>query len=130
MSDPEALPTKPASPDRLSTALDYATSHPEPESPDQVVTRAKAYALFLTGDWQKVGVVQAAVVERGQGYSTAPNVVFDPPGATAEATVVNGEVDSITMKKPGLYDTVPAVTIEGGGGSGATAVATLAVPVS
>ena len=36
----------------------------------------------------------------------------------------------LTPTKPGMYDTVPTVTIEGGGGSGATAVATLANPVT
>jgi hypothetical protein len=112
--------------DHLSIALWYAeTKHPQ-ETPDQVVTRAKAYALFLSGAWQKTGVVQVAVVDGGVNYATVPNVVFDPPGAEAVATLTNGTVTSIAEKKPGLYETVPTVALEGGGGTGATAVATLA----
>ena len=121
MSDAPAPAT-----DNLSVALRYAeTNHPG-ETPDQVVTRAKAYELFLDGDWKKVGVVQVAVVDGGVNYASVPNVVFEPAGAEAVATLTNGVVTSIAVKKPGKYDVAPTVTFEGGGGTGATAVATLA----
>ena len=123
----EVAPATPAITDNLSAALWYAeTKHPG-ETPDQVVTRAKAYALFLAGAWQKVGVVYVAVTAGGVNYSAVPDVVFNPPGAEAVATVTNGVVTSIAVKKPGTYTTTtPTVTIEGAGGTGATAVATLA----
>jgi starch-binding outer membrane protein, SusD/RagB family len=116
----------PLATDNLSVALRYAeTNHPG-ETPDQVVTRAKAYALFLGGNWMKVGVVQVAVVDGGVNYASVPNVVFEPAGAEAVATLTNGIVTSVAVKKAGAYDTAPTVTFEGGGGTGATAVATLA----
>jgi starch-binding outer membrane protein, SusD/RagB family len=118
--------TPPAPTDNLSVALRYAeTNHPG-ETPDQVVTRAKAYALFLSGDWMKAGVVHVAVVDGGVNYASVPNVVFDPPGAEAVATLTNGIVVSVAVKKAGMYEVAPTVTFEGGGGTGATAVATLA----
>ena len=125
MSDAPA----PLATDNLSVALRYAeTNHPG-ETPDQVVTRAKAYALFLKGDWQKVGVVHVAVTAGGVNYASVPNVVFNGgggSGAEAVATLTGGVVTSIAVTKPGVYETVPTVTIEQGGGTGATAVATLA----
>lgn len=127
MSDQPAVPATPAvATDNLSIALWYAeTKHPN-ETPDQVVTRAKAYALFLEGSWQKLGVTSVAVTNGGVNYASVPNVVFEPAGAEAVATLANGIVTSVAVKKPGKYETVPAVTFEGGGGTGATAVATLA----
>ena len=116
----------PRATDSLSVALQYAeTNHPL-ETADQVVARAKAYALFLKGDWQKTGVVQVAVLDGGNGYASVPNVVFSDGAAEAVATVTNGSVTSIAVKKAGVYEIAPTVTIEAGGGTGATAVATLA----
>ncbi len=78
------------------------------------------------------------VTSEGSGY-THPLVAFNPPGATAIATVGNagvtatahatlgsggtaGEVIGIAVDGGGQdYGTAPAVTITGGGGSGATA---------
>jgi len=131
---PPLKPTTPVAPsivaDRLETALEYAVQMQHSETPDQVITRATAYAMFLTGNWQKVGVVQIVVVDGGQGYSTAPTVQFSDGSAVAVATVTNGVVSSIAVKKPGVYTVPPTITIVGGGGSGATAVATLAEPVT
>jgi hypothetical protein len=131
---PSLKPATPVAPaivaDRLETALEYAVQMQHGETADQVVTRAKAYALFLTGDWQKVGIVAIAVVTGGSGYSTAPTVQFSDGSATATATVTNGAVTSIAVKNPGVYTTAPTITIVGGNGTGATAVATLAEPVA
>lgn len=125
MADP-IEPATPAIGDNLSVALWYAENKHSGETPDQVVTRAKAYALFLAGGWQKLGVTSVAVTNGGLNYTTVPNVMFDPPGAEAVATLTNGVVTSVAVKNPGKYEAVPVVTFEGGGGTGATAVATLA----
>jgi hypothetical protein len=128
---PVIPPVKPVAPSaRLETALEYAVQMQHTETPDQVVTRAISYAQFLTGNWEKFGIVQITVVDGGQGYSTAPTVVFSDGSAQAAATVTNGVVTSIAVKKPGVYAVPPTITITGGGGSGASAVATLAEPVT
>lgn len=67
----------------------------------------------------------------GSGYTSAPSVVFAGPGTGAAATAVvnpsNGQVSSIAITNGGTgYTTAPTVTITGGGGSGATATATVA----
>lgn len=99
---------------------------------DEVVTRAKKYALFLQGAWQRVGVTVIAVTAPGENYSSAPTVELTSPtgsGAEAVATVTNGKLASIAVTKSGVgYAEPPTVTFTGGGGTGAAAVATLAEP--
>jgi predicted outer membrane repeat protein len=79
-------------------------------------------------------VLSIAVTNGGAFYTSAPTVTITPvfgssgAGATATATInaVTGQVTSITVTAPGLYYIVPPiVTITGGGGNGATAVATI-----
>ena len=79
------------------------------------------------------------ITSGGSGYTSSDTVIVtitDPAAtaqATAEAYTINsgdnlsvGVVDSITVDTPGnSYTTAPDVTITGGGGSGASAVATL-----
>ena len=83
-------------------------------------------------------VMAPVITRQGSGY-TSPVVTFNPAGATATATVSNagvqavahavltaGEVSAINVDNAGQdYAAAPAVTITGGGGTGATAHAVL-----
>lgn len=89
--------------------------------------------------WAK-GVKTITVTNGGSGYSsTAPPdvVISNGQGQNAEATATvdnTGKVTAITLKRDptgvdfylhGIYSTPPTITIQGGGGSGATAEATI-----
>lgn len=71
------------------------------------------------------------VTNGGSGYTSVPVVTIADPvtgtTATATATLTGGVVTSITVTEAGSgYTSAPIVTITSGGGSGATATATLA----
>ena len=89
-------------------------------------------------------LTSVALTAGGTGYTSAPAVVFDNAGtngsgATATATVLDGIVTGVTLVTSGSgYTSLPvvsffgggsyvdtAVSITGGGGTGATATATL-----
>ena len=77
-------------------------------------------------------VVNATVTTKGSSYDTVPSVVFSAPKssygvqAQGSAVISGGNVVAITVTNPGLgYTSAPTITISGGGGSGAAAVATL-----
>ena len=72
-------------------------------------------------------VTGLTLTDGGSGYASTPTVAItgDGTGATATATLVQG-VTSISVVNPGAgYATAPTVSITGGGGSGATATATV-----
>jgi hypothetical protein len=71
------------------------------------------------------GVEQILITDPGFGYTRAPTVTItgDGFGATAEATVVNGKIQSIQITNRGVNYTQAIVTISGGGGAGASATA-------
>lgn len=77
------------------------------------------------------GVASAAVTAGGSGYTSAPTVTFaDPPNggvrAKGTASITTGAVTGITITDPGSgYLTAPAISFSGGGGTGASATATL-----
>ena len=94
----------------------------------------------LTGN----NVTSLSITAGGSGYTSAPTVVFDNTGtggsnATATATVTNGVITGLTIGNQGSgYTSAPTITffgggsyvdttvsITGGGGTGATATATL-----
>lgn len=81
--------------------------------------------------YQSQGVSTITVSNSGSGYTSNPLVAVDPPPsgttALAQATINDaGEVIFITVTDSGSgYVATPAVTVTGGGGSGATAVAVL-----
>lgn len=82
----------------------------------------------FTGD-RPAGVSAVTVTAGGSGYTVAPTVVFtgDGTGAEATATVADGVVTDITVTKGGYgYTVAPTVTLTGGGGTGATATASIA----
>ena len=73
-----------------------------------------------------------AVTDGGSGYSLTPTVTVAAPTGpsgetcTAYATLSGGSVSSITIISSGnQYTSAPDVTISGGGGSGATATASV-----
>lgn len=82
------------------------------------------------------GVLAIAVGSGGSGYTSAPTVTIAAPSdlsvvhggvqATAYATLSGDAVASVTVVNPGLgYSSAPSVTFSGGGGSGASATASL-----
>jgi len=82
------------------------------------------------------GVTGIIVANAGSGYTSAPTVAITGgggTGATATATVTDGEITGFTVTSPGEgYETAPTVTLSGGGGSGGAgtaAIADLANPV-
>jgi len=77
-----------------------------------------------------VGII--AVTNGGSGYSNVPTVTISAPNdtngtqANAVATVLSGVVQTVSLNDGGsgyYANSVPTVTIAGGGGSGATAIA-------
>jgi hypothetical protein len=73
-------------------------------------------------------VQKIKVTAGGSNYTSSPTVTIDAPSvdfgitATAVAVIENGRVDSIDIISSGRgYESVPTITIAGGGGSGATA---------
>jgi len=73
-------------------------------------------------------VQKIKVTAGGSNYTSSPTVTIDAPSvdfgiaATAVAVIKNDKVDSIDIISSGRgYESVPTITIAGGGGSGATA---------
>ena len=73
------------------------------------------------------GITEIQVANPGSGYTTIPTVTItgDGTGATATARVVNGRVESITVTNRGFDYSRALVTISGGNGFGASALAVL-----
>jgi hypothetical protein len=69
-----------------------------------------------------------AILNPGYGFTSTPTItiVGDGVGATAEATVINGQITKITVTNTGLNYTQALVQITGGGGNLASAIAVLA----
>lgn len=75
-------------------------------------------------------VTSVTVTNGGTGYTSAPTVVFTSSTgvtvATATATVTDGAVTSVSVTNGGQgYTTAPVVSFVGGGGSDATATASV-----
>jgi hypothetical protein len=73
------------------------------------------------------GISEIRVSNPGIGYTSVPTVTItgDGVGATATARVVNGRIESITVTNRGVDYTRAIITITGGGGFSASAVAVL-----
>lgn len=73
------------------------------------------------------GVESIAIENPGVNYTSVPNINIrgDGIGATARAKIVNGRVSSIEVTNRGTNYTRAIISIEGGGGSEATAAAIL-----
>ncbi len=78
----------------------------------------------------------AIIVSGGSGYTSAPNVAVGAPAATgvqavATAGFANGKVTGVQFTNRGTkydYYNPPKLTITGGGGSGAEAIAVVESP--
>lgn len=105
-------------------------------------TATTSQRLNWTSDWKRVDTINTrntfvssfSVTTGGSGYGTPPTVVVSAPdvggGATAAGTAVltGGVVTSITVSNNGLgYLNPPTIALTGGGGTGATATANLAL---
>lgn len=77
------------------------------------------------------GISSIIITDPGTGYTTTPTVTItgDGTGATAEARVVNGKVESITIINRGINYSKAVVNITGGGGNSAKAVAIISSQV-
>ena len=73
------------------------------------------------------GISEIQVVNPGSGYITAPTITINGDGsnATAEATIVNGRIQKITITNRGIEYTRATVTISSGDGYGAEALAVI-----
>lgn len=82
------------------------------------------YARLGDPSWMVGGF---SVTAAGSGYTKAPDVKIEGDGSGASAIAVlddKGGLSQIVLLKPGTgYTTTPTVTLSGGEGSGATAVA-------
>jgi FtsP/CotA-like multicopper oxidase with cupredoxin domain len=120
---PEALP-----PAALTSALAAAYSATlEPPIVSGVTSRIQDNAIPFTPQ----PLASIAVTAGGSRYTSAPLVKFlgglPGSGASATATVSGGKVTAITLDNPGSgYSYPPTVQLLGGGGVGATAVASVA----
>lgn len=90
----------------------------------QIAAEGQCVRLLLSG-----GTITAiAVTSGGAGYTSAPDVEIEATGyqAFATALVSAGAVYAVTVDEGGWgYLTAPTITFDGGGGSGASATATV-----
>lgn len=101
--------------------------------------RRRAYGMLLRGQTVK----SVTMTNAGSGYTSAPTVTFSGGGGATQASGVavrnaNGTITGITvslltddytdmptLQGGSFYSSAPTITLSGGGGSGATAVANL-----
>jgi hypothetical protein len=84
-------------------------------------------ALFEEAPQSYTGVSEIQITNPGSGYVVAPTITIsgDGSGATAEAVIVNGRIQSINMINRGTDYTRAIITITGGSGYGSEAVAVI-----
>ena len=84
-------------------------------------------ALFEEAPQSYTGVSEIQITNPGSGYVIAPTITIsgDGAGATAEAIIVNGRIQTINMTNRGTDYTRAIITITGGSGYGAEAVAVI-----
>lgn len=106
---------------------------PPPEGSNQIVVTATGYAVM---ELDAVGSTTFAVgsiviTNPGSGYTSAPSISIDPPPtggvqAAATAQITTSSISYFNVVSSGAgYASAPQVTITGGGGSGATASASI-----
>jgi len=90
-------------------------------------TGTPRYALFEEAPQSYTGVSEVQITNPGSGYIIAPTITIsgDGTGATAEAIIVNGRIQSINMTNRGTDYTRAIITITSGSGYGAEAVAVI-----
>ena len=88
-------------------------------------TGVERTAQFDEAPQSYTGISEIQVVNPGSGYTSAPTVTINGDGnnATAEAVIVNGRIQKILVTTRGIEYTRATVTISGGNGFGAEALA-------
>jgi hypothetical protein len=84
-------------------------------------------ALFEETPQSYTGISSIQITNAGSGFTSTPTVTIngDGTGATAEAVIVNGKIQTIKITNRGTDYTRATVTISGGEGYGAEAVAVI-----
>ena len=98
-----------------------------------IIDPAKGYFTWDATNLVFVGSVGSiGIVSKGSSYTSAPAVIISAPNqtggiqATAIATISANAVSSVTLLEAGSgYTSPPTITFNGGGGSGANAVASI-----
>ena len=82
-------------------------------------------AVFDEAPQSYTGISEIQITNPGTGYTTAPTITINGDGvnATAEAIIVNGQIQTIKITNRGIDYTRATVTISGGEGYGAEAIA-------
>lgn len=82
-------------------------------------------AVFDEAPQSYTGISEIQITNPGTGYTSAPTITINGDGvnATAEAIIVNGQIQTIKITNRGVDYTRATVTISGGEGYGAEAVA-------
>ena len=91
------------------------------------ITGISRVAFFEETPQSFTGISEVQVINSGSGYVTQPTVTIsgDGTGATAEAVIVNGKIQTIDIVNRGVDYTRALITITGGSGFGAEAVAVI-----
>lgn len=84
-------------------------------------------ALFEESPQSFTGISEVQITNAGTGFTSNPTVTIngDGNGATAEAVIVNGKIESINITNRGSEYTRATVSITGGNGYGAEAIAVI-----
>ena len=122
----------------INTSTTYVVSFATElhHAPIQSALRSTAFTVFDGTDTLRTayleevfnsstGVDSITITNPGFNFIEPPTVTItgDGTGAEAEATIVNGRIETITVTKRGTSYTSALVTITGGGGQAATASA-------
>ena len=120
---------------KYTTAPSVTFSDPPspPANTNQIASRATGYAVMIPDAVGSTTYAVGSIVitSSGNGYTTAPVITIgDPPSpgvrATATPVLTTSFVSSYNVTNGGSgYTQPPQVTISGGGGTGATAVASI-----
>jgi hypothetical protein len=82
-------------------------------------------AVFDEAPQSYTGISEIQIINPGTGYTSAPTITINGDGvnATAEAVIVNGQIQTIRITNRGVDYTRATITISGGEGYGAETVA-------
>lgn len=102
-------------------AVTFSDPPTQPPGSTIATSTATGYAILVSG-----AVSQVVITNAGLGYVNPPTVSFDSGAAAATAKIQTSFVSSFKKISGGLnYAEPPQVKISGGGGTGATATATI-----